>query len=315
MKPLAYALIVISLVLTALSLKLSRDDSAAQVDVANLTRNLAVAQQSAKLANERIKVLEGQLAQLETPATPAADGAAAPDATPAPKKSPMAAIADMMKNPAMRDMIATQQKHAAELKYADLFKHFNLSPDEQAQFVALLTEKEAPMMDLGLKALSGNISPDERTALAQQAKDAQAAADEKIRAFINNDADYAYYQNYTKLQPYRSQVDSLNATMLKSGAPLDPTQADSLANLIYQTSKNFPKDPTDNPAADPAAALSEQNVTASLDRQAQIQAQVLQQAAAFLSPDQLDLLKQNQTQQLELQKQSAAMARSMFGGK
>ena len=318
MKPIRLLALVAILGLAATSIRLAQDHAADQADIADLTTRLANADKAAKVADAKSKLLQNELAQAGSAQTTAPDqNAAATSAAAPPKKNPMAQVAEMMKDPAMRDMVAAQQKQAVEMNFGDLIKHFNLSPAERDQFVKLLTDRQLNQMDISLKLMGGgNLTPDDRAALGQQIKDANAASDAQIQQFLNDDADYAYYQTYVQQQPERMQLTTLNTQLTKAGIPLDPAQTDNLASVMYDTRKNFKftTDYTDPTASTSPDFLTEQSVQTYEQQQEQLDGQIAQQVAPLLTPDQLDIFKQNQAQMRQLTQMGLNMSRQMLGG-
>jgi outer membrane murein-binding lipoprotein Lpp len=320
MKILRLLTVAVVVVLIAVSVRLADDYVRDQASITSLNASLAAADKSFKSAAAEVKTLRAQVAQLQAqmPAPASSDQAAANAAPAAPKKSPMSQMAEMMKNPAMHDMIAAQQKQAVEMSFGDLIKHFNLSPEERDQFVKLLTDRQMDQVDIGLKAMDPSLTPDERAALGQQIKDANAADDAKIQQFLNDDADYAYYQTYVQQQPERTEISMLNTTLAKDNMPLDPTQADNLATMMYNARTNFKftqnfGDPTAAASIDPSS-MTDQAIQTYLQQEAQLQSQIADQAASLLTPEQLDIFKQNQAQMLQLAKMGMTMSRQMMGG-
>jgi hypothetical protein len=322
MKILRFLALVVVIALAVLSVKLASDHAADQASLAALSATLTATEKAAQTSAAQVKILHAQLAQLQAqipPAAPADTTVAAGTAPAPPKKNPMAQMAEMLKSPAMHDMMVAQQKQAVQLAFGDLIKHFNFTPDERDQFVKLLTDRQMNQMDIGLKLMDGgNLTADDRAGLAQQIKDANAADDTQIQQFLNNDTDYAYYQTYVQQQPERTELSMLNTTLAKDNIPLDSTQTDSLASLMYDARKNF-KFTTD--FSDPSAAatispdtLTDQTIQTYEQQQEQLQDQIAEQAANILSPEQLAAFKQNQTQMRQLTQMGLNMSRQMLGG-
>ncbi len=318
MKPIRLLAIVAILGLAATSIRLAQDHASDLANITDLTARLANADKVAKAADAKSKSLQDELAQAGSAPTaaPGQNTEASAAAPAAPKKNPMAQLAEMMKTPAMRDMITAQQKQAVEMNFGDLIKHFNLSPAERDQFVKLLTDRQLNQMDIGLKIMGGNLTADDRAALGQQSKDANAATDAQIQQFLNDDADYAYYQTYVQQQPERMQLSTLNTQLTKAGIPLDPSQTDNLASVMYDARKNFKftTDYSDPTALTSPNALTEQSVQTYEQQKEQLDSQIVEQVTPLLTPDQLDIFKQNQTQMRQLTQMGFNMSRQMLGG-
>ncbi|MGA2052200.1 MAG: hypothetical protein ABSH19_02685 [Opitutales bacterium] len=313
MKILRYLAVAAIVVLIAVSVNLADERAADQASIVSLNASLAASQKLAKAAAAELKILRTEVAQLQAQLPQAVAGQPA-----APKKNPMSQLAEMMKSPAMHDMIEAQQKQAVEMSFAGLIKHFNLSPEERDQFVKLLTDRQMNQVDFGMQAMGSNLTADDRAALAQQIKDANAADDAKIQQFLNDDADYSYYQTYIQEQPERTELGMLDNSLAKANLPLDPDQEDNLASLMYTARTNFKftqnySDPSAAAQIDPST-MTDQSIQTYLDQEAQLQSQIADQAATILTPEQLDLFKQNQAQMLQLAKMGMTMSRQMLGG-
>jgi hypothetical protein len=321
MKPIRLLAIVAILGLAATSIRVAQDRAADQAEIADLNARLADADKAAKAADAKAKSLQDQLAQADSAQTaaPGQNTEASAAAPAAPKKNPMAQLAQMMKNPAMHDMIEFQQKQAVQMAFGNLIKRFNLSPDERDQFVKLLTDRQMNQVDMGMSLMDGgNLTADDRAAAAQQLKDANAASDAQIQQFLNDDADYAYYQTYVQQQPERTELSMLNNTLAKDNMPLDSTQTDNLASLMYDARKNFNftvnyGDPSTTATQSPAS-MTEQSVQTYEQQQEQLDGQIDDQATSILSPEQLEVFKQNQAQMRQITQMGLNMSRQMLGG-
>ncbi|MFN0126401.1 MAG: hypothetical protein ACKV19_06945 [Verrucomicrobiales bacterium] len=130
----------------------------------------------------------------------------------------------------------------------------------------------------------------------QQLSDAWTNGETKIREFLNDDADFAYYQKYSNQEPERKEIGMFEAT-LPDGNSLSPGTADALAALQNDARKAFPftVDFYDQQNFGNPAVLNTASVQRFLDEQARFQSQVAQRAASLLPPDQLALFKQHQS--------------------
>lgn len=171
-----------------------------------------------------------------------------------------------------------------QLRYDNLFQKLNLTPEQIAVFTRIMVDKQNQTGDilranpLDYKTLAG-LSDDEKAAARdayQQQMDALTqpaddVADAQVKQLLGSDANYNYYQTYNDQQQERAVVmggyrGGLNA----AGIPaLTLDQDEQLVNLFYQARLD---------ADDDADAEAEQVP------------QILQQAAAFLTPDQIQAL-------------------------
>lgn len=261
--------------------------------------------------------LEVEVATLSVNAAAAQNAAATAAATAA--STGMGAgnpIAALVNNPAMRTMMATRQRQTLESRYTELFNRFQFTPEQRAQFVDILLEQQTSRTDAGLKMVGGSLGPAEQAALRQEMAAQTAAADQKLRALLGDEAKYSAYRQFNELQPERNQVSTLRASLARAGQPpLAPDQASLLAQMMYTERKAFPftraagEDPT-NPMPVPAAEM----LAARAREQEQLNNRIAERAAAVLTPEQLATFRAEQARQLETQKASAEMARQLLGG-
>jgi hypothetical protein len=181
----------------------------------------------------------------------------------------------------------------------------------------LLSDKQMLTIDTGLKMMSGNLSADERAAVVQQIKDANAASEAKIHDFFGNDATYATYQDYVVQQPVRAQVTALGTSLANAGQPMTAEQSNALATVMSDASKNviFSGNFTDPTNTDPQTIMNGPAMDTYFQEQAQLQNQIADRAATFLSPEQVAALRQAQTTRLEQTRKSMEMARQVMSGK
>ena len=253
----------------------------------------------AQALHARITELENQLGELGVPGY-----------GPAQRLSPAAA-----QDPRVRDAILAQQAKAAEVIFADLFNHLQLSPNQRDALLKLLVQKQMNQADYSLKMMDPSLSNDARSQLVQQLQAANDSTDAQIRDFFNNDATYVYYQTYIQQEPERMEVGSLTESLAGANLPLDPAQADALVNLMYQERANFKftQDFYDQTKISPQSITGPAADTF-LQEQAQLQSQIADRAAAILSPDQMTIFRQNQATMRQLMQTNLNMARQLAGG-
>ncbi len=286
----------------------------AETEVAQL-RAKAVQVAPAEALQARNDALRARVAELEKQLSAVPPPAPAPAPAEPAKPSFGALAASMMNNPAMRDMMARSQKLALERKFADLMTQLGLSPEDRARFIGLLAEKQMNTTEIGLKMMSGNQTPEERAAVGQQIKDANAAVDARIRDFFSDPAAYATYQDYLVQQPLRAEVTALNTSLAASGQQMSPEQSSALATVITETRRDFAASSRDivDPTNDPQAALNGPALDAFFQHQQQMQSQIADRAAAFLTPEQVAALRQSQASRMDQMKNTMNMARQMMG--
>jgi len=240
-------------------------------------------------------------------ATPSA--ATTDSAQPAPPSGPAATkgfLAQMLKDPAMRKMMQEQQERMMKKQYAPLIKQLNLNADQTSQFYAILMDQQSAAMSNGMNILAGG---DQAAAAAKAAKDSQADTDSQLHALLGDDG-MAQYKDFQEGMVDRMLLEQMTPEFADN--PLTPDQQQKLLQTMRTERQNAnvpgqadtPTDPTDISG----------NMSRAMQQQEQVNQQVLQDAAAYLSPAQLQTLGNAQSNFLSMQKAGAAMAQSMFGG-
>ncbi|MES2596518.1 MAG: hypothetical protein V4662_14330 [Verrucomicrobiota bacterium] len=237
--------------------------------------------------------------------------------TPAPATTTGGALREMLKNPAMRDLLGQQQAVQIETSYARLIEGLQMNDEEKAHFKKLLTERAKLEADLGLKLLDSNLTNQQRQQLLAEAEKNKVAYDETIRKFLNNDGDWNTFQTYEVTRPERVQFETMGRSMFSAtGEPLNAQQEDQLIQLMAQTRQNpSPEQATLMKNMTNPAQMSEANLQTYLEYQRASNARALEQAAAFLSSAQLKALQNYQEQQMNLIKNGYQMGSMLMGGK
>jgi hypothetical protein len=229
------------------------------------------------------------------------------------KEAPMAGLAQMMKNPGMRDMIRAQQKGQQDMMYGSLFKCLQLPEADMESFKSLLLDRQMALVDSSMDMMSGEATPEEKKAAAEKMKETTAAYDAQIKALLGDD-NYTLYKSFEETQAERMQVTMFKGS-LAAGDQLTDEQEDSLIRSMHEARNNFKfsvPELADQKAADPSMFTPER-ITKMLEDSAKLQEQYVAEAAKVLSPAQLELFKANQKQQQAMQEMGMRMAAKMFG--
>jgi len=137
----------------------------------------------------------------------------------------MSALAEMMKNPQMKEMMRSQQKMAIDGMYGSLNKYLNLSTNEMDALKELLLQRQMAMMDAGMSLMGG--SEADRKQAVEDAKTLKTDYDKKIQDLLGAQ-DYPAFQDYEKSAP-----DRMSVQMFKGSLPADATLTDQQEeNLI-----------------------------------------------------------------------------------
>jgi RNA polymerase sigma factor (sigma-70 family) len=238
----------------------------------------------------------------------AADALAAKSAATAAAKAAAATkgnpLADMFKDPGMLESMRPTQIATMKMMYGPLVKQLNLSPEQADKFYNLL-------VDNGLKSMqaaqSGNLS-------AEAMKSNTQSMEADLQSLLG-DAGFTQYESYTKNDVAdQSLFDSMENDFADN--LLSDTQQQQLLQAMkaarQSVTANNPIDLSQANSSDKTAMMS-QAMSQSLQQQEQMNQNVLQQAAAFLSPEQLQILGTSQSNMIATQKSMAPMMQKMLG--
>jgi hypothetical protein len=255
--------------------------------------------QAAKAANADAKRWQAVAASDVAPAGNEPEPALASDdaATQAESKRRVdaQAAAALMNNPAMRDIINSQQAVLTQVTYKDLMDRFNLKPEERDYFQKLLIKKQTDLVNLGMSMMNPALSPQDRMAIVQQLRESQTTGVAQIQEFLNDDADFAAYQAYQQQETERREVGLFESAVAQS-EPLDTAKADALAATMADERKNYPftVDFYNDTSLGQPQNLNAATVNKFFEEQAGFENQVAAKAAEILSPTQLQAFRQNQ---------------------
>jgi hypothetical protein len=228
-------------------------------------------------------------------------------------KSPMAGIAEMMKNPGMKDMMRAQMQGQVDLSYDALFKYLQLPDADMQTLKGLLLDKQMARVNLSLEMMTGTATPDARKAVSKRIKDADAGCDAQIKTLLGDDA-YAVYQSFEETQPERTQVNLFKKS-LSPGDQLTEEQEDRLIRAMYDErtrSAGSTKGRKDDEVPDPSLFTPEQ-IAKTLKDSAKLQEQYVSAATSILKSGQLAQFKNSQKQQQAMQEMAMNMGAKMFG--
>src|ERR1017187_8786719 len=248
------------------------------------------------------------------PVEPVAEAAAVPPAAPAggTTNNPMAGLAQMMKNPQMKEMIRGQQKFALEGMYGSLSKYLNLSTNEMDSLKELLLDRQMALVDAGMSMMNGGSGADQKQA-AEDAKTVKAEYDKKISDLLGPQ-DYPVFQDYEK-----SAADRMSVQMFKGSLPADATltdqQEESLIAALAEERKALPTTSMMNNQTPDPSKFTEEGIAEALKQMEALQQRDAERAAAILTPAQLEQFTKFQQQMNSMAAAGMKMAVQMFGNK
>lgn len=287
---------------------------------------LAKLEADLKEARQTISQLRRDLASrpASLPATPtspqtvqAGPAIEAPAATRSPQATTAGALREMLKNPAMRDLLGQQQAIQVETGYARLFEYLKLNDEEKAHFKKLLVERAKTEADLGLKLLDSSLTPEQRRQVIAEGEKNKKAYDETIRGFLNDESDWGTFQKYESTRPERTQFETMGRSLFTaSGEPLSTQQEDQLIDLMAQVRQNpTPEQSQLARTMSNPSQMTDANLKSLLEFQRASNARILQQAAGFLSPEQIKTLQAYQEQTLGTMESGYRMGTMLLQGR
>lgn len=296
-------------------------DKAAQAEKRAKTLEARAARAEADAAGNAVRAANAEQA-LDTALKEKRVALTPPPASVSPNKSPVSrsGMAEMFKDPAMREMIKSQQKAfmgtAVEMTYGNLLKELNLPPDQNDKLKNLIKSKLLAASEMGMNMLASDLTPEKRKELAASLKEQTDAVNAQIRQLLG-DQNYPQFELYEKMQPERQAVTGLKQ-QLPSSAALNPTQEQQLLQAMYDERKNF-KFSTDfynqqNSQANPAEFFTEEKLAAFAKEREQLDQLLLVKARQILTSDQLVPFQDFQKSQRDLQLNAMKMAAKMFSG-
>lgn len=169
-----------------------------------------------------------------------------------------------------------------EKSYGPLYATFGLNDAELAHFKHLLGDRRATLSDISMRYMETGLTREQETARAHEVFADSAAARKKfdaaIRHFLNNDTDYEAYRDWEDSGAERLHVASALLVFEGHLDPLSEEQQKRLLKLMVSVRKArrpLPKGSTSD-------ARNQQDAE---------KLQILDQAAAFLNPHQVEVLK------------------------
>lgn len=235
--------------------------------------------------------------------------------------NPLHSVANMFKDPEMRDMIKSQQKTALgpviNKEYSDLFKQLNLTPEQTKALSDLVMKKMMGNTDAGLSMLDDSLDASQRADLAKQVKEQSAAVDEEIKQFLG-DNNFRTYQSYEKTLADRMTMSQFNDQLAGTPSELTSAQQSQLIQALTEArgSFNFTSGLSQQDAGangDIAGMLTQENINKYIAEHEQFDQQFLTRAQTFLTQDQLAAFQKFQKSQRDLQVMSMKMASQMLG--
>ena len=229
-------------------------------------------------------------------------------------KSMMKSMAEVMTDPAMKDVMRQQQRIALKGMYGDLFSELGLTPEDEDTMMELLLDKQMVNMDLGMQMMTGSLSQEERKAVGEQIVESIASIDAEIEEFLGPET-FASYELFVDSQQERMQLNAFKNSLRNSEEPLSFEAEEQLMNAMYETRKNFDFS-TDfgteaNPNPEAWLGFNEEAADQMISEMRRLNEQIAGKAASILSPGQLEAFRGAQENQVRMQEMGIRMGLQM----
>ena len=226
-------------------------------------------------------------------------------------------LAKMMKDPAMKDMMRTQQKSLMSTMYGGIAKDLNLTPDQNERLMGLLLDQHMKSIDQNLSLFAPKEGGSTATTIASAIGEQQKASDESIQEVLGEEK-FMQYQEYKKTLGERMQLTLFKQQVDDGQSALQDDQFKQLMTVIREERDKAPPAFSAGLQQDPAnleEMFSGDLLEDQMQWQEQMNQRVRDRAGQILTPEQLKAYGDFQSQQLNMQRLGMRMAREMFGNK
>jgi hypothetical protein len=203
--------------------------------------------------------------------------------------------------------IETMRPEAAamlERLYAPLVRQLNLTPEQSEQLYQVLLDNKMS----GLAQRADLLCHGDPGRMSKNVADCQTETDARLQTLLG-DANFAQYQEYQAGVGDRGMLELMKNNFTES--PLTEEQQNRLLKAMNARRKAVGA--ASGSDAGFSIADTSDVMKQKLTRQESIDQHVLQQAASFLSPAQLQILSLTQAKTMALRKDGYAKAQEMFG--
>jgi outer membrane murein-binding lipoprotein Lpp len=268
-------------------------------------------------AQEATKARETLQSNLASQATLASQSQAATAKTASTNKT-SSPLAEMFKNPQMKEMIKTQQKTAlgamVDKNYGKFFSDMHMTPEQSAAVKDMILSKQLAAADMGMSLFSDDMDAAKRAEMVQKIKTAGDEADAKLKEYLGED-NFTQYQAYEKSMAERMAISGFKDQLASGPNALSSVQEQQLMQAMAQERQSF-KFTTD--FADKSkftgdfSMFTEDKLNTYFQELGQLNQQYVSRAQSLLSPDQAASFAKYLEGQQSMQKVGLQMAVKMF---
>lgn len=270
--------------------------------------------ESMELGELRVKLkdAEARIARLAEESLPKADRGA--------ESIPLrGSLVEMMRDPGFREMAKRQQLATVDMQYGGLFGRLNLSGKEREDFKALLGDKLMEGWDLKMElaslAATKEGAPGKIAELSAELKMKEASVDQKIRAYLGNEADYETFKNWEDTRPERMMLTVGSNAFSGVGEPLSREQEEQLVGVMFEARKSLGLGDSGRPFGPDFQNVDANAAGEILQKWDEQASRVVERAGGFLSARQLEALQTIQQGHRSMQEMGLKMSSGIFGGK
>jgi len=221
----------------------------------------------------------------------------------------------MMSDPAMKDMIRSQQKGMMKSMYGSLFKELNLPAEQQKKLTELLLDAQMSGVESAGDLFKGEDAA--RTNAVNTLAEKQKTTQAQIKALLGEEK-FGQYEDYQKTLSDRMVLNQFQQQSAGTETELKDEQMQRLIALIKEERARIPpiidEDP-DRTAENLQKVLNPELFDKQMQWQEALNKRVLGRAGGLLTPEQLKEYAEFQESQFNMMKLSMKMAREMFKGK
>ena len=161
--------------------------------------------------------------------------------------------------------------------------------------------------------MGGDKTPEEREAAAAAVKKLMTESEAKIKDLLGKE-DYARVKSYEDSQLERQQIKAFSTSLATKDLNLDEATEAKLMDVMYQEREKFPFASSYVDQQNPdITRFTPENSERFNDEYTSLNESIASRAAGILSPQQLEVFRESQTQQVNMIKMHMEMGAKMFG--
>lgn len=221
---------------------------------------------------------------------------------------------EVMKSPAMQQMIRGQHQSMVDMVYGEMFNYFDLNEDEQRALNKLLVDKQLAGLDLVMEFMDPNISAEERKALGDEIEAVYGEADQAVRDTFASEEDLAFYESYKESLPERWHLANLRSSLENTDIPLSGDQEQAMLDMMYaeRASTDFEHDFSNQENLNLNELTPQAYEKFSAESQV-LTSRIMDRANTILEPGQMDTFRSSHQQTQAMQQMGLRMMTQMMG--